>query len=295
MEIRQIEYFLKVAECGGISQAAEALGISQPHLSRQIRALEQEWGWALFQRSGRGVRLTPKGEVSLREMQRVQRVLHSALRNMQRENGVQHLRIGYAPSLTSRFLHQVLDRYRQQFPETQLSLHDASSREMQEGITNGTLDLILGAEFPTDDISWTPLFTYDHLIVCRADHPLATAANLTPTDLDQQRLLLFSRHDYPAYWDKLLAYFAQHGINAKIAGEFDGIESLLTAIKAGLGIALLTTSSRSQLSAHQLTGLTLTPPIPPQQVSIGVPAYQATDSPTADFLAICSALVGPEA
>ncbi|MEM9237015.1 MAG: LysR substrate-binding domain-containing protein, partial [Verrucomicrobiota bacterium] len=60
-----------------------------------------------------------------------------------------------------------------------------------------------------------------------------------PRDLDGERLLLLSRHDYPGYWRKVSDYFADNGVNAKIAGEFDGINSLALGLEAGLGLALV--------------------------------------------------------
>jgi len=87
---------------------------------------------------------------------------------------------------------------------------------------------------------------------------------------------MFSRHDYPQYWATILEYCQSHQVNPIIAGEFDGIESLLTAMQAGLGIAIL---SQNVLLSADLTYATLAEPPPLIKVSTGIANYQAP-SPT---------------
>jgi DNA-binding transcriptional LysR family regulator len=67
---------------------------------------------------------------------------------------------------------------------------------------------------------------------------------VAPGDLNGERLLLFSRSDYPEYWQRVTGYFREHGIQAKVAGEYDGVSSLGAAVEAGLGLALLAAGSR---------------------------------------------------
>ena len=276
MELRQIHYFLTVAEHGGFSQASVALGVTQPNISRQIKLLEAEWGWRLFTRSGRGVTLTPEGEVAHREMKKAYRVLQQGLKTMHRENSSQNLRIGYAPSLSANLLQQTIRRYSSAHPETTLSLHDLSNEELRQGIENGSLDAILTAEFTSDLITWHPVYSLPQIVVAPADHPLLQTDQIPVSALHRQRLLMFSRHDYPQYWATILEYCQSHQVNPIIAGEFDGIESLLTAMQAGLGIAIL---SQNVLLSADLTYATLAEPPPLIKVSTGIANYQAP-SPT---------------
>ena len=274
-----------MAESGGISQAAEQLGLTQPNLSRQIKMLEEEWGWKLFQRSGRGVQLTAKGEVSYREMKKVQRVLGQSLKSMHRENGVKRLRVGYAPSLASSFLRQVIRRYRECTPQVQISLHDVSTEEMRTGIEKGELDAVVGVEFDNESIQWYPLYEVPQMVICPVGHRLTRLRSVSSRDLDQERLLMFSRLDYPQYWENILSYYSEKGINAKVAGEFDGVESLLTALRAGLGIALLSENIVHQLDA-EMVAFPLSDGIPNLQVSIGVASYHSPEYYVQDFLTL---------
>lgn len=289
MELKQINYFLEVVEAGSISAAAESLDITQPHLSRQIKALENYLGWQLFERQGRGVTLTPQGEITHQELSKVSRVLTNSLKVMKREYGRHTLRIGYAPSLVSSFLEDssffqnALNTFSQIHPEVQLSLHDVSSIEMRDGIERDKLDLVLGAQFTCDAIHWSHLYDIPHILACRPDHPLAQLQVVRPQDLDQQRLLMFSRHDYPNYWEKAQDYFRQQNINAKVAGEFDGIESLILALKAGLGVALITEQS---VAPHrpEIININLEDGIPPVQVSVGHASYREPARHIQDFV-----------
>lgn len=284
MELRQLEFFLKVAEEGSMSRAAETLGMTQPHLSRQIKALEEEWGWSLFERKGRGVELTEQGKISLREMSKVKRVLENGLKVMKRECGKQSLRIGYAPSLANKLLQKSLDSFQQLHPAVHLSLHDVSGVEMENGIEKGELDVIIGAEFSSENISWERLYQLPPLVVCRGDHPLTEQKKVDASALDQEKLLMLSRHDYPGYWEKILAYFQEKGINAKVIGEFDGIESIKMALKAGLGIAIL---ARTSLTGEpDLKGVTIEDGMPTIDVSIGYASYKSPLPYLQDFISL---------
>jgi DNA-binding transcriptional LysR family regulator len=75
-------------------------------------------------------------------------------------------------------------------------------------------------------------------------HPLAKRAEVPLAELNGQRLLLFSRSEYPEYWSSVTRLFREHGIDAKVAGEFDGVASLGAAVEAGLGVALVAAGSR---------------------------------------------------
>jgi len=70
-------------------------------------------------------------------------------------------------------------------------------------------------------------------------HPLVNKATLTPQDLNEQRLVVYNQREYPDYWAGISAWFKSQGINARIASECDGVTSLISAVEAGLGIALV--------------------------------------------------------
>jgi DNA-binding transcriptional LysR family regulator len=115
---------------------------------------------------------------------------------------------------------------------------------MHAGLAAGKFDLILAVPCPGDAIRWMPLRDYGWELLLPANHPLAAKKLIFPADLDGQKLLLLERESYPDYWNRVTKYFKDRGLQAKIAGEFDGRESLSSAVEAGMGIALVAQAGR---------------------------------------------------
>jgi DNA-binding transcriptional LysR family regulator len=244
MDLRHLKHFLAVAETGGISAAARNLGLTQPALSRQIKALEEEIGAVLLDRGAHSIALTPAGEVLLAEVRKLIRFSDAMVEKVKAAAGGIALRIGYAPSLAGEFLPVAIERFTQCHPRVRVSLFDSSSAEMRAGLSSGKLDLVVatpgvGAQ---DPIRWETLREYGWQVVMSGNHPLARKKHLTAKDLSGQRLLLYDREHYPDYWDRVTDFFRDHGLQAKVAGEFDGVNSLMAALEGNLGIALLAVS-----------------------------------------------------
>jgi len=279
----QLEYFVKVAECGGFVAAAEALRLTQPNLSRQVKQLEEEWGWRLFVREGRRMKLTCEGEVALKEAKKILKSVHQGVRQMKAINGSYQLRIGYAPSLTSDLLGKVVESFSKEEPEVRIKLLDLSSEEMVKGLRDQDLDFILSVMDEDERVDWLPIRTVDLKAVMPRDHDLAKESVVKSSQLNGERLLMFSRTDYAKYWEDVTAYFQQNDVNARVAGEFDGVDSLLTALLAKLGIALL---ARDSIQHHvdKLEIRDLSPEIPTMRVGLGFSSEQALDPVSARFV-----------
>ena len=283
MEIRQMRYFEAVARAGSFSRAAGDLGMTQPALSRQVKALEDEWGWRLFERSGRGVEPTCQGRVALREVRRMLKAVDAGLERMRLENGSRFLRVGYAPSLTGEVLERAMECFTQRHPAVRIELLDLSSEEMLDGIRNGSLDLILGVEQETDAVRWQVIREVAVGLVMPKTHRLAAKKVVRAKDLDGEKLLLLSRLDYPEYWAGIREYFRDHGLNAKVAGEFDGLESLMTGLRAGLGVALISAAA-AEAGRGKLVGKKLRPTPQPVRVALGLPSHREPDPVLAAFV-----------
>lgn len=137
MELRQVQLFLAAAEEGSITGAARRMNLTQPGLSRQIKALEEELGVELFTRGAHSVALTPAGRVLAEEggklLERAERVIG----RVRAEADGPPLRIGYAPSLAGPLLGLALERFSQLHPRVRVRLFDCSSAEMREGLVQG--------------------------------------------------------------------------------------------------------------------------------------------------------------
>ncbi len=239
LNLQQLRHFVQVAELENISAAARELRLTQPALSRQMKALEEQLGWQLFERGKKSMQITHAGAVLQREAQKILRSTRLALQRAENEIEGAQMRVGFAPSLASGLVEGALKCFTSAFPRVRISWFDCSTQEMWRKLEAEELDLILEVETTDPRIEWDRLRQKDFLLMVPADHPFAKKRFVSPTHLDGERLLLLNRHDYPGYWTQVTEYFEAQSINAKIAGEFDGISSLRMGVEAGLGLALV--------------------------------------------------------
>ena len=277
MELRQLRSFIAVAEDGVISRAAKRLRLTQSALSRQIKALEEDLGVTLLERGAHSVRLTSEGEVLLREGRSVIERADAAVQRVQAAGKAVTLRVGYAPSLTAGLLAPAIAAFTQRHPRVRVELLDLSSAEMQTGLENGSLDVVVTVPPMKAGVEtqWTLLRTEAWRLALSAGHSLSEKKTIAPADLDHQRLLLFCQRDYPEYWQRVTGWFKEQGINARVAGEYDGANSLISAVEAGLGVALVV--ERMACSFPRVRLKPVKPEPAPVQIAAGLPASKAQE------------------
>jgi DNA-binding transcriptional LysR family regulator len=278
MELRQLRSFVAVAEDGNISRAAQRLHLTQSALSRQIKALEEDLGVTLLDRGAHSIKLTQEGEVLLREGRQVLERADAAIAKVRAAGKAVTLRVGYAPSLTVGMLPVAIEAFTQRHPRVRVELQDLSSTEMQAGLEQGSLDVVVTVKpfKPASDAHWEPLHEEAWRVAINRNHPLHAKKTIAPADLDNQRMLLFCQRDYPEYWQRVTAWFKEHGINARVAGEYDGANSLVSAVEAGLGAALVV--ERMACSFPQRMLLKPIKPEPaPVCIAAGLPAARQND------------------
>lgn len=281
MQIRQLRYFIKVAEMGSITAAAKELRMTQPALSRQIRAFEDESGWSLLDRGAKSIRLTRAGQVVVKEGLTMVDAMDQGLARMQREIEGGVIRIGYAPSLGGNLLKKAMGCYIQRHPTVRIDLVDSSSEEMRKKIQTGEIDLMVGAKSDSSDMEWEVLLEKHLCLAVPKQHEWGKKRSISSELLDGRRVLLLSRHEYPEYFQGVSKFFREMGINAKVAGEFDGIESLRVALEAGIGIALVAEGSSV---GPDINLLKIKPTASPVEVAVGWRGDRALDSMTAAFV-----------
>lgn len=245
MELRQLRYFVAVAEDGNISRAAQRIFLTQPALSRQIKALEEELGQPLLERGAHSIRLTPAGERLLAEARELLRHADEMGERIRSSARGVRLRVGYAPSLVSGILAAAVADFAQTHHGARVELHDLSSVEMLGGLEDNKLDIALLAASGTKSrgLTWHHLLNAEWRLAVSLRHPLVRRRRITPADAGREPLLVFNRRDYPGYWNRISTWLRRHRVTPNVAGEHDGAESLLAAVESGLGVALVTTRS----------------------------------------------------
>jgi LysR family transcriptional regulator, benzoate and cis,cis-muconate-responsive activator of ben and cat genes len=244
MELRHLRYFVAVAEEENVSRAALKLHVSQPGISRQIHDLEEELGFQLFERSAKSVRLTGAGKVFLTEARVVLQHADDAVKKARiaasGTNG--EINVGYAPSLTIQILPQALRKFQEKFPGVRVVLHDLSTEEMLSQIGEKKLQVALTVRPSAKllrGLNVEELARYAICVAVAPKHPLAKLKFVSLEQISREPLIAYTRKDYPEYHAMLEKLFAPVGRKPRIIAEHDGVSSIVAAVEAGRGFALV--------------------------------------------------------
>jgi DNA-binding transcriptional LysR family regulator len=246
IELRLLRYFATVAEELHVGNAAARLFISQPALSQQIRALEEQVGLPLFIRHPRGVELTEAGKVLLDEARTVlsgSELLEATVQELRRGRTA-NLRIGLPPGLPPALLPTLLAPLREREQDAPIEVRELTTPEQITAITDGTLDLGLVRE-PIDGkgLSRRTLLIEPLGASLPARHPLAARASVTLRELADERFVCFPRPWAPSLHDVLVNALRARDITARFQDSTQ-LSTTIGMVAAGQGITL---SARSWL------------------------------------------------
>ncbi len=243
MDLKQLEYFVRVAELGSFTRAAHALHIAQPALSRQIRALEVELRHNLLLRNGRGATPTEAGKVLLDHGRGILHQVERAREELGRVRGALagRVAIGLPPSLARLLTVPLTRAFRQRLPEASLSITEGLSTSMLEGLLQGRLDLaVLYNALPQPEIDVQPLCDEDLLLVRARDGDGPVDAPREPVPLAEVATLPLVIPSRPnAIRMQVEAEMARIGCRPTIALEIDGVSAILDLVADGMGCAVL--------------------------------------------------------
>lgn len=198
METRDLDYLLAVQEHGGIGKAAEALGMSQPALTKAIQRVEAQAGLPLFERTVNGVTPTPAGALFLARARRIALEYDDALKEMEAlrrgEQGL--LRVGYSPTVPDSLVLGACRQLMIERPAAKLRLRQRLARDLSELLFAGELDLIVAPQLSGEDDTWVFIELFHDSLVVLADdaHALHRKRNLTLADLANEDWLLPAPH-----------------------------------------------------------------------------------------------------
>ncbi|MBT9550417.1 MAG: LysR family transcriptional regulator [Hydrogenophaga sp.] len=243
MDLKQLEYFVRVAELGSFTRAAIALNVAQPALSRQVRLLEVELRQNLLVRNGRGATPTEAGKLLLEHGRGILHQVERAREELGRVRGALagRVAIGLPPSLARVLTVPLTRAFRAQLPEARLSISEGLSATMQEWLNTGRLDIaVLYNAMPTPDIDISPLLEEELLLVQPRPPGLAEEPPPPPVPLAEVAALPLVIPSRPnAIRMHVEAEMANIGCRPLIALEIDGVSAILDLVADGVGSALL--------------------------------------------------------
>lgn len=250
VDFKQLQYFASIAELGSFTAAARVLGVAQPALSRQIRALETELHHTLLRRNGRGVTATDAGK---RLLAHCHGILHQLERAREDVGGAHgglsgKVALGLPPTVANLVAVTTARRFREDFPDAALSIRVALSAVMREWLTSGRVDIaLLYNPVPSPELELSPL-AHDplYLVEPRRD---GAAETVPLRELAELPLVIPSRpHTIRMLLETRLAAV---GCRPHVAWEVDGVATILGLVADGAGYAIL---SRQAIAAAPQPG-----------------------------------------
>ena len=243
MEYRHLRFFLAVSEELHFTRAAARLGVAQPHLSHEIRGLEQELGVELFARTRRRVQLTPAGETFRQHAQSILVATGEAFRAAQRsargETG--RLVIGFVSAAAYGILPLALRRFRAELPDVELVLFEGNSDAGLQAARTGSLDVCLlhpprgvppGMEMET--------IIHEPLVAALPDtHPLARKQSIALRSLASERWIFWPREIATRIHDDIVAACIAAGFEPRVAQRTMRMGTVISLVSSGLGVALV--------------------------------------------------------
>ena len=268
MLLRHLRYFLAVAEHGNFTRAAEALHVSQPTLSQQIRQLEGTLGVALFDRSGRMVRLTDAGTAWL---QHAQRAMHDLAAGARAIHDVQDLargalRLAFTPTFSSYLLGPCIDAFNARYPGIALTIRDMPQDRMEALLATDEIDVgIAFGDVRAPEVEAEVLLAETLALVVGAAHPRAQDRAAAPLRaLESEALVLLG----PTFATRQFIdrHCSAHGVQPHVAVEVDSISAMIALVRRGRLATILPEAIAREHA--DLRAVPLDPPLPSRQAML---------------------------
>jgi len=243
VDLRQLEIFVKVAELGSFSKAADALYLTQPTISEHIRTLEDELGVRLLDRLGRGAAVTKAGELLLgyaRRMLTLQREARQAMDSFQGKMSGELL-VGASTIPGEYILPALIGRFKEKYPEISITLLIGDSQAVVDWVLEGRAELgMVGARLPHRSLEYRELMPDEIVVMVPAAHPWNGRKQITLEELRGEPLLIRERGSGTrAALEAALAEAGTEFGDFRIVGEMGSTQAIKQAVKAGVGVSLV--------------------------------------------------------
>ncbi len=249
MELRQLRYFVAVAETRNFTTASKQLHIAQPPLSRQIQMLEAELGVTLLLRNSRPVRLTEAGRVfyeqAIQVLARIEQMKSAAQQSGANER--RRLVIGFVPSVLYGGLPVLVRKLRQCFPDTDLQMLElTTSLEQVSALQAGRIDIGVGRVRSADDSVERIVLSEEKLVLASSPGHgvMAPTGPVSLSELDNQSLIVYPQEPRPSFADYVISLLRDCSVRPKEVIEVRELQTALGLVAAEGGVCLIPSSAR---------------------------------------------------
>jgi len=245
VELRQLQYFVKVARKQHVTKASEELHVAQSAVSRQIHLLEEQLGATLFLHHGRNLQLTPVGKLFLMRAEEILISLDKAVEEVHEflDPEAGEIRFGFPNSLGINLVPSEISKFHKEHPNVKFRFKQGMSSQLVESVLNGQIDLALVSPLPekSNHITGEVLLTEELFAILPVDHILADATSIRLEQLKNESFVLFSE----GYSLRSIVWEAceQAGFSPKIGFEGEETDTIRGFVAAGMGVSLLPETS----------------------------------------------------
>ena len=289
-ELRHLVYFREVARRLHFRQAAEALAVAQPALSRQIAQFEEALGVDLFVRSRRRVELTPAGQALLVRIEPLLRSMASVPGELRAlaEGQTGQVRVAFTGLAMATVLPGILREFQKKHPGIRVELNESPTSAQLAALQAGEIACgFFHPDAPTPGLKTRVLLRERNGVLLPADHPLAGRPTLRLRALAATPFVLFPRTHNPGFYDRVLAAFARASVTPHIAEEVWPRANAVGLVRAGLGATFMCPSEAKHLPP-EVTFRPLEGPAPESRLVIGWRSTPPPDPALAAFLAVAT-------
>ncbi|HXS12330.1 MAG TPA: LysR substrate-binding domain-containing protein [Acidobacteriaceae bacterium] len=240
MEFHQLRYVCAIAETGSFSRAAERCQIAQPSLSQQVLKLERDLGAKLFDRLGRGIRVTEAGRAFLPYARSILEQMESARLSVADKNGDVrgNVAVGVIPTIAPYLMPRYTAAFARKYPDAKLRIVEETTPNLVEGLRDLSIDLaILALPLRHKELELFPIRTEPLFAALPKDHPRGASKSLALKELRGESFVML--RDGHCFRDLSLATCTHARITPNIAFESDQFSSVLGMVAAGVGISLV--------------------------------------------------------
>jgi LysR family transcriptional regulator, transcription activator of glutamate synthase operon len=267
VELRQLQYFIKVAIKQHVTQASEELHVAQSAVSRQIHQLEEELGVSLFVQKGRNLQLTPVGKLFLGRVEGILSDLERAVQEVHEflDPELGEVRIGFPHSLGISLLPTVVAEFRKLHPKVKFRLRQGTYSSLIRDLTSGEIDLSFISPFPEthDMVTGELLLSEELYAVVPQQHPLAGCESIKLSQLKQDPFVMFS--DAYSLRGIVIEACKTAGFVPQIGFEGEETDTIRGLVAAGLGVGLLPEMALTEVS-----------PLEPAKIRVSEPKVTRT-------------------
>lgn len=271
MELRRLRYFVAVAEELHFGRAAKRINVVQSAISQQVKLLEDELGFALFDRTRQKVTLTALGEIFLKE---AGAILMRARQGVERARALAAgtagcLTIGFVDNALWGVLPSILQNFRIQYPSINLKLCQMDRVTQIDALQSSSIDIaIMPAPVPSvSEIDTLLLMSAPLLVVMPKDHHLAGHSRIALRDLASESLVLFPVHMRSRTREIIIGACSAAGFTPRVSQEAEQLHTLIALVRAGLGITIVP-KWVAQTHNTGLTHVALSDPLPPYELVV---------------------------